>query len=162
MFATVRGGECATEGQTSNFMALALESPLPFSFHAPVVPDRAQVQLALHPLAAQEADLGHLGRSLVRLALRPHPDRQVACLEVYGRQIVRALFRLAPRRALHRQMARQVGCSPVGLAQVRHDAHQHRDRLVVVCCHVQFRNLYCALAQARSRGHQSVRVWGLG
>ena len=101
-------------------MASALESPLPFSFHAPVVPEHAQAQLARHPLAGRQVD--HWGSALpvVRLALRPHLDRQAAYLEVYERQVVRALFRLASRRALHRQTACQVERSPAASFEIFH------------------------------------------
>ena len=58
-------------------MASALESPLPFSLR--VFPALAQPQLVLlHPLAARQADHGHFALSVVRLALRPHLDRQAA------------------------------------------------------------------------------------
>jgi hypothetical protein len=61
---------------TRSFTASALESPLLFSFHAPVVPGRAEVQLALHPLAAQQVDPGHLARSLWLYALlADQPDQ---------------------------------------------------------------------------------------
>ena len=101
-------------------MASALESPLLFSLRS-VFPALAQPQLVLlHPLAARQADHGHFALPVVRLALRPHLDRQAAYLEVYERQVVRALFRLAPRRDLHRQAACQVERSPAASFEIFH------------------------------------------
>src|SRR6266545_2320276 len=101
-------------------MASAVESPRPFSFRAPVSPALAPAQLALRFWAARQVvDQRRLALSLVRLALRPALDRQAAWLEVYGRQVAHALFRLARRRDLHHQVACQVGRSPVVLALCR-------------------------------------------
>jgi hypothetical protein len=145
-------------------MASAVESPRPFSFRAPVSPALAQPQLALRLLAGWQVDHWPLALSLVRLALRPDRDRQAAWLEVYGRQVAHALFRLAPLQHLHHQVACQVGRSwVVVLALLRRDAHAHRDHPVAgVCRHAQFRKLYRALAVERLRGHQAAQVLGPG
>ena len=143
-------------------MASALESLRLFSFRAPVSPALAQRQLALRLLAGRQVDQRRLALSLVRLALRPDPDRQAAWLEVYG--VARALFRLAHRQHLHHQVACQVGRSwVVVLALLRRDAHAHRDHpLAAVSRHAQFPKLYRALAVERLRGHQAVQVLGPG
>jgi hypothetical protein len=136
-----------------------VESPRLFSLR--VSPVLAQPQLALRLLAGQQVDHRLLALSVVRLALRPDPDRQTAWLEVW--QVAQALFRLAPGRGLHRQVPCQVGRSwVVVLALLRRDAHAHRDRLVVVFRHAQFRKLYRALAVERLRGHQAAQVLGPG
>ena len=96
-------------------MASALESLS--LFLSRVFPALAQPQLVLlHPLAARQADHGHFALPVVRLALRPHPDRQAAYLEVYERQVVRALFRLAPRRGTCTARWRGGGCAEPGAA----------------------------------------------
>src|SRR5436189_277100 len=105
-------------------MALAAESPRPFSFHAPVCPALAQPQLAVRLLADRQVDHKRLAFALVRPALGPelHLHRQAAWLEVYWRQAAHALFRLAPRRDLqHHSVACQVGRSPVVLGLGRDD-----------------------------------------
>jgi hypothetical protein len=141
-------------------MASAVESPRPFSLR--VSPALARPQLALRPLAGRQVDHGRLALSVVRLALRPDPDRQAAWLEVW--QVAHALFRLAPRQHLHHQGARQVGRSlAVVLALLRRDAHAHLDHpLAAVSRHAQFRKLYRALAVERLRGHQAAQVLGPG
>ena len=65
-------------------MALAVESPHPFSFRAPasLSPVLAQQQLALRPLAARQVDHRRLALSLFHLALRPDLRRQAVWLEV--------------------------------------------------------------------------------
>ena len=140
-------------------MGSAVESLLLFSLR--VSPAVAQRQLALRLLAGRQVGREHLALFLVRLALRPDPDRQAAWLEVW--QVAHALFRLAPRRDLHRQVACQVDRSPVVLALCRRDAHAHRDHPVAaVSRHAQFRKLYRALAVERLRGHQAAQVLGPG
>ena len=61
-------------------MALAAESPRPFSFRAPVSPTLAQPQVALRLLADRQVDHKRLALSLVHHALRPelHLHRQAA------------------------------------------------------------------------------------
>jgi hypothetical protein len=138
-------------------MASAVESRRLFSFRAPVSPALAQPQLVLRLLAGRQVDQGPVALSVVRLALRPDPDRQAAWLEVW--QVAHALFRLAPRQHLHRQVACQVDRSPVVLALCRRDAHAHR-RDLRGSRHAQFRKLYRALAVERLRGHQAAQVLG--
>src|SRR6266496_4311190 len=142
-------------------MASAAESPLLFSLR--VSPALAQPQLALRLLAGRQVDHRPLALPLVRLALRPDPPRRAAWLEVYERQVAHALFRLAPRRGLHRQVACQADRSSVVLlALCRRDAHARRDRLAVGCHHAQFRKLYRALVPGCLPDHRSVQAWGLG
>ena len=134
-------------------MASAVESPLLFSLR--VSPALAQPQPALRLLAGRQVDHRRLALSVVRLALRPDRDRQAAWLEVYGRQVAHALFRLAPRRDLHRQVACQVGRSwVVVLALLRRDAHAHLGRLEVVFRRAGSRALYPGLALACSEARQ--------
>src|SRR5438552_17846916 len=56
---------------TRVIMALAAESPRPFSFHAPVCPALAQPQLAVRLLADRQVDHKRLAFALVRPALGP-------------------------------------------------------------------------------------------
>ena len=113
-------------------MVLAVESPLLFSFRAPASHAPAQPELALRLLAARQVDRMHLAVSLVRLASHRGPRREAGWLEVAGRQVVHALFRLARRQDPHQSEAWQVDRSRAVLALRHRGAQAHQGRLAAV------------------------------
>lgn len=138
-------------------MALAVESPRPSSFRAPVGPASADPRPALRLSAARRVDHKRPGLSPFLLALRPDHPRRAAWLEVSVRQAVHALFRLVNRQE-QPQAARQVDGNPAVLALLRRGARPHRVRPAGVWHDAQVQRLCRVPAPVFSQARRSVQV----